>query len=164
MNQEPVIGLIIGDQAPLNEVKSSSPSIMEEIMNLTSQTEKDSNMVRDQALTSDLESKFKALKACKAELADECLEIDAEIARLQEIRKEIEAEYKISELEAEIKEAIIARGSSYKCSAGSATFRKGSKLIKWNDEALLGYAAVHPEIEPFRQESYGKPSVVLKVD
>ncbi|MDD4438917.1 MAG: hypothetical protein PHS04_12930 [Tissierellia bacterium] len=134
-------------------------------MNQSFLIEKDLNMVRDQVLAGDLEAKFKNLQIARLNLAIECLDIDAAIDELLRKRKEIEEKYNIKELEEEIKAEVFERGTSFKCSSGTAIYRSGSKLVKWDDAALLGYAAAgHSEIEQFRQEATGKSSIILKVN
>jgi len=51
----------------------------------------------------------------------------------------------------ELKESV--KGASL-----HAVYSKGR--VSWNDDALKGFAAVHPEILPFRKE--GEPSVAIK--
>jgi len=70
---------------------------------------------------------------------------------------------RLSEEEKRSTKEIIERQKTYHCSFGQAIFRKGARKVVWNDDALLGYAVEHPEIEQFRAESEGNASVVLKI-
>ncbi len=57
----------------------------------------------------------------------------------------------------EIKDEVLASGSSIKKGSGyyGASFVKGQ--VSWDTKALDGYAAAHPEIERFKK--IGNPSV-----
>jgi len=114
----------------------------------------------------DLQSEFEAIIQLKQDLAGETGELEKEIALLRERIDSIAEPYMaaIQAHEETIKKEILECGKSFKCSFGQAVYRKGSRSVKWNDEALMGYSAAgHPEIEQFRTEMEGKPSVVLKI-
>lgn len=84
--------------------------------------------------------------------------------KLQEIRDEfmpkIDALTEENKaLEGVIKKAVLLIGESVKTDVGTATYSAGR--VSWNDDALMGYAKAHPEIEGFR--STGTPYVSLKI-
>ena len=80
---------------------------------------------------------------------------------------DIEAEYgimteaveqNIVALEAEIKRAVIAHGSTVKGAHVQAVYAKGR--VTWDAKALDGYATAHTELFAFRSE--GEPSVSIR--
>jgi len=129
-------------------------------------TEMVDRLMAEDATRVDLPAEFEAIIQLRQDLADEVKELDKEIEILQEKRDNIAEPYlaAIQEHEENIREEILGREKTFQCCFGQAIFRKGARSVKWNDEALLGYiAAGHPEIEQFRSETEGKPSVVLKI-
>lgn len=62
------------------------------------------------------------------------------------------------ELEAAIKTAVIEAGQTVKGSSLMAAYAKGRTT--WDSKALEGYAAAHPEINPFRSTT--APSVSIR--
>lgn len=64
----------------------------------------------------------------------------------------------IDEITAEIKSLTAAQGMSVKAAHLQAVWSRGR--ITWNDDALMGYAAAHPEIEAWRK--VGEPSVSIR--
>lgn len=115
----------------------------------------------------DLENAFWTLQTLKKDMAMATFDIDDEIEQLKAEKARREAPYweDIETIEAQIKEAVGEKEESFKCSNGQAIYRSGARKVTWDDGALMGYvAAGHPEIEQFRQESEGKPSIVLKVE
>ena len=129
----------------------------------------DTNMV-DRLMAADADSvdllvEFEAIIQLRQDLAGEVSELDKEIEDLRTVRDNIAEPYlaAIQKHEETIKKEIIGRQKTYHCSFGQAVFRTGARKVVCNDNALLGYAVEHPEIEQFRTETEGKPSVVLKV-
>lgn len=102
------------------------------------------------------------LKIKKQELIDKVL--------TSEMRMEIEAidlefgpvfeavNKKLSEMEKTIKAEIIENGVTVKGSTLQAVYSKGR--TRWNDEGLMNYLSVHPEIAYLR--TVGKPSVSIR--
>lgn len=64
----------------------------------------------------------------------------------------------IAALESEIKQLVVANGSSVKADFLHAVFAKGR--VSWDTKSLDGYAAAHPELLTFRKE--GDPSVSIR--
>lgn len=122
-------------------------------------------LMAEDALLVDLGAEFEAIIQIRQDLDDETRELDKEIALLMERRDNIAEPYlaDIQEHEEVIRKEILSRERTFKCSFGQAIYRKGARSVKWNDDALLGYAIDHPDIEQFRSESEGKPSIVLKI-
>ena len=90
--------------------------------------------------------------------------LTAEIkAKIAEIKAEFEPRLEAIDtvtagLEAEIKTDVITAGATIKSEHLQAVYTKGR--ITWDTKALDGYAAAHPEIQPFRKE--GSPSVSIR--
>lgn len=63
-----------------------------------------------------------------------------------------------SELEASIRENTLAYGETIKGEGLKAIYTNGR--VSWNDDKLMGYAATHPEILPFRSKS--SPYITIK--
>ncbi|AKB77961.1 hypothetical protein MSHOH_1478 [Methanosarcina horonobensis HB-1 = JCM 15518] len=112
-----------------------------------------------------LESLFYKLDVLKYALIVECKEIDHLITVLQKERAEKEAEYapEIEEVEKKIMAEILKHGESFKCSYGSAAFRKAYERASWDDKKLQGFAILHPEILECRKVSVVEASVQIKV-
>ncbi len=85
----------------------------------------------------------------KAKLAD----IDAEFAPKIAVVSE-----SIDPLTVEIKQAVLQSGASVKGAFLHAVWAKGR--VSWDNKALDGYAAAHPELNAFRKE--GDPSVSIR--
>ena len=85
----------------------------------------------------------------KAKLADIDAEFSVQLAS---------AETAIASIESEIKADVITAGATCKGANLQAVYTKGR--ITWDTKALDGYAAAHPEIQPFRKE--GSPSVSIR--
>lgn len=85
----------------------------------------------------------------KAKLA----EIDLEFAPQMDA-----AGAKARELQAAIKAGVLALGATVKGGGYTAVWTKGR--VAWDDAALRGYAATHPELTQFR--TVGEPSVSLR--
>lgn len=115
--------------------------------------------------TIDLNAEFEAIIELNRNLTEKTEELDTKIAALLGERNIVAKPYldAIQKHEESIRQEILNRGKPFKCDYGQAIYRKGSTSIKWNDDALLGYAVEHQEITQFRSVSVGKPSVVLKV-
>jgi hypothetical protein len=85
-------------------------------------------------------------------------------ARIDELQQQLEAvcqpfEEAKAELMAELKPMAIAHGQSYKSEWGTVKFRRGYTRYSWDNKALNGFAAAHPEILEFRRETEVGPSV-----
>lgn len=65
-----------------------------------------------------------------------------------------------AELEQRVREAALAAGGTLKAAGVPVQAVVSKGRVSWDDRALLGYAAAHPEIMAFRAE--GKPSVSLR--
>ncbi len=63
-----------------------------------------------------------------------------------------------SQLEKEIKTAVLENRQSVKGESYQAVYTKGK--ITWDTKALTGYALAHPEIEELKKT--GKPSVSIR--
>lgn len=122
-------------------------------------------LMAEDALKVDLPTEFETIIQIRHDLAEEISELDKKIALLMEMRDNIAEPYlaAIQEHEENIRYEISKREKTFQCSFGQAIYRKGKKIVNWNDDALLGYAVDHPEIEQFRSESEGKASIVLKI-
>lgn len=109
-----------------------------------------------------------ALKTQRAALDDEYTRLRNEILRpvaddLAALEAEIEPKAdelseQIGRLEGEITEAVSAEGETVKGDSLQAVFAKGR--VTWDAQAMDGYAAAHPEINPFRK--VGKASVTIR--
>lgn len=89
-------------------------------------------------------------------LQEERARIDEQISTLIEPHaKEIEYLKNIIQIQ------VIESQASAKTSSGACIYVNGRKgSVKWDDSALLGYAATHEEILQFRKEGEpGQPSV-----
>lgn len=64
----------------------------------------------------------------------------------------------IERLTQEVKDEVISTKQTVKGSVLMAVLSKGR--VYWDDKMLMGYAASHPEILPFREE--GSPSVSIR--
>lgn len=113
----------------------------------------------------DLESLFYELDVLRYALVEECKQIDHLMTILQKERAEKEAEYtpQIEEVEKKIRDEILRRGESYKCSYGSAAFKNAYERASWDDKKLQGFAILHPEITECRKVSVVEASVQIKV-
>lgn len=69
----------------------------------------------------------------------------------------------LDNIKAKIVELVLAQEHSTDTIYGRATYRKPSIRTSWDNKALNGYAAAHPEIEQFRKEANVKASVVVKL-
>lgn len=102
------------------------------------------------------------LQLKKQELIDSILtpEIKSQIAEIEEeFEPQLEAiGSKDSELRKDIKAEILEHGETVKGTKYQAIWMKGR--TKWNDEGLMNYLSVHPEIAYLR--TTGKPSVSIR--
>ena len=64
----------------------------------------------------------------------------------------------IEEIEANVKEAVLAKGETVKGSQMAAVWNKGK--TSWDEKLLEGYAVAHPEILAARK--VGKPTVSFR--
>lgn len=106
-------------------------------------------------LLDDLLQEKEALKQSiiPKEVSDQLIAVDVEFQpRTDLLKEELE---KLAEL---LKHKIIELGQTVKGSGYTAVFTPGR--VSWDDRALAGYAASHPEIKQFRKE--GGPSVTLR--
>ena len=85
--------------------------------------------------------------------------IEAEISDVMAPYAEI-----IDALKLDIETAVLINEASIKTDAGTCTYVKGRKpSVKWNDDALMGYAATHDEVLQFRSEGkQGLPTTRFK--
>lgn len=102
------------------------------------------------------------LKIKKQELIDSVMTLEIK-QQLRDIDDEFEPQLeainnKDSELRKEIKAEIIEGGETIKGASLQAVYSKGR--TKWNDEGLMNYLSVHPEIAYLR--TIGKPSVSIR--
>ena len=113
-------------------------------------------------MLADFQAGRDAIALQKQQLIDDILnaEIKAKIA-------DIEAEFadklqtvndNVTNLEAEVRQAVIENGASVKGTFLHAIWVKGR--VSWDGKSLEGYMAAHPEIAAFRKE--GEPSVSLR--
>jgi len=63
-----------------------------------------------------------------------------------------------------IENAVLLDAKSFKCPYGKATYRREPERSSWDNKALLGYAAAHPEIEQFRKLTPVKASVSISFE
>jgi hypothetical protein len=113
----------------------------------------------------DLEKEFKTIQTLKQEMSNELLDIEKAISELLKTRSAIAEPYEneIKFCEENIKTEVLKQAKSFKCGFGKATYNKGRTSIKWNDEALKGYAVEHEDILQFRTESKGDAYVSVSV-
>ena len=128
----------------------------------------DTRMVDELAAaeTIDLEAEFDAINELKAEIAHQVSGIDTDIARLMALRDKVRTPYNeaIKFHTGNIENAVLLEGKSFKCPLGKATYRRESERSSWDNKALLGYAAAHPEIEQFRKLTPVKASVSISFE
>lgn len=111
----------------------------------------------------DLRSAKTALDLQKQDAIDKILTPEIK-AQLQDIDAEYLEKYqavdiKIADLEAEIKNDVLAAGETIKGEHMMAMFVKGRTT--WDTKALEVYSLAHPEIAALRKT--GEPSVTIKV-
>jgi len=110
----------------------------------------------------ELKAQEDLLRIKKQELIDEVLtpEIQNQIMEIgEEFAQKFEAiNNKSAEMEKIIKAEIITGGETVKGQAFQAIWVKGR--AKWNDEGLMNYLSVYPEIAYLR--TTGKPSVSIR--
>lgn len=70
---------------------------------------------------------------------------------------------RLADLKAQIVERVKARGETVEHGNVKATYRQGYTRTTWDNKALDGFAAAHPEILPFRKETMTGPSVSIKL-
>lgn len=87
------------------------------------------------------------------EIKDKLFDIDAEFKE-----KATTVTEKAEALEAEVKAAVIAHGSSIKGTFLVAVWTKGR--VTWDAKLLDGFALAHPEIAAARRE--GDPFVIMR--
>ena len=128
---------------------------------------KGKNMIRQRLdELSEYESQRDAEQLAKQEAKQKALDVvlTAEIkAQLEAIELEFAGrdevvEEKILTLTTEIKELVVAHGSSVKGEFLHAVYSKGR--TSWDNKALQGYAADKPELLQFKKT--GKPSVGIR--
>lgn len=73
------------------------------------------------------------------------------------------AQAPLNNIRNEIKRLVLEKGESVSTPVARATYRRESIRTSWDNKALNGYAAAHPEIEQFRKESSVKASVSIKL-
>jgi len=128
----------------------------------------DTRMVDELAAaeTIDLDAEFEAITELKAEIAHQVRGIDTDIARLMVLRDKVTSPYDeaIEFHTKNIENTVLLEGKSFKCPHGKATYRRESERSSWDNKALLGYAAAHPEIEQFRKLTPVKASVSISFE
>ena len=128
----------------------------------------DTRMVDELAAaeTIDLEAEFEAINELNAEITYQARGIDEEITRLMELRQKVTGPYEeaIQFHTRNIENAVLLDAKTFKCQYGKATYRRESERSSWDNKALLGYAAAHPEIEQFRKITPVKASVSISFE
>lgn len=128
----------------------------------------DTRMVDELAAadTIDLDAEFEAIQKLKKSLAELTQGIDEEIQKLIEHRAFTTEPYDeaIKFHTQNIENAVLLEGKSFKCPYGKATYRRESERSSWDNKALIGYAAAHPEIEQFRKVTPVKASVSISFE
>lgn len=128
----------------------------------------DTRMVDELAAadTMDIEAEFEAIgilkniKMSKTEsITNEITQLQIQLATLTEPYDEA-----IKFHTQNIENAVLLEGKSFKCPYGKATYRRESERSSWDNKALLGYAAAHPEIEQFRKLTPVKASVSISFE
>lgn len=93
--------------------------------------------------------------------------IDVVTASVQDELNDIETKFagkldmvnrSIVDLEAEIKQDVLAQGATVKGAFLMAVYNKGR--VSWDTSGLIGYAVAHPEMEVFKK--VGDPSITLR--
>lgn len=111
----------------------------------------------------EIEEAFEQINLRRLAMDRETKDLQEERARIDEqISVLIEPHAKeIEYLKNVIQMHVMEEQASAKTTAGSCSYVKGRKgSVKWDDSALLGYAATHEEIMQFRKEGEpGQPSV-----
>ena len=69
----------------------------------------------------------------------------------------------ISILKTAIETEVLCNEKSFKCKLGGVTYKREYTRASWDDKALIGYSAAHPEIEQFRKLSTIKASASISV-
>ena len=120
------------------------------------------NIIQKLDELAELEAHSNLLEIKKQELIATVLTpaIQAELAGIDvEFAPQFDAiSSKASEMKKEIKAEVIEHGQTVKGSGYQAVYSKGR--TKWNDEGLMNYLSVHPEIAYLR--TTGKPSVSFR--
>ncbi|MBI5879574.1 MAG: hypothetical protein HZB53_18135 [Chloroflexi bacterium] len=111
----------------------------------------------------DLRARRESLALQKENLRDSVLtdEIRAKLAEIDaEFNPQLEAlDEAAAELEADVKQAIIALGTSVKGQHAQGVWYRGR--VSWDTKSLEQYAGTHPELLQFRKA--GAPYVVLRL-
>ena len=106
-----------------------------------------------------------ALDTQKQALVDSILTEEIK-AKIKEIDVEFSPQYdavnemqkKVTEIEKEVKDDVIASGETLKGTRLMAVYAKGR--VSWDTKALDGYVVAHPEVDQFRK--VGEPSVSIR--
>ena len=69
----------------------------------------------------------------------------------------------INNLREFITQKVLEAETSFSTPTATATYRKPSTRTSWDNSALVGYMAAHPELQQFRKVSPVKPSVSIKL-
>lgn len=101
----------------------------------------------------------------KRSMEQELGPMKAQYQELEKVMREIMNPYvaQIQECEDRIRSAVLANKTSFDGSYGTAIYTKGYDRVTWDDAKLLGFAAVHPEIVPFRKVTLVAPTVRLAI-
>jgi len=128
----------------------------------------DTRMVDELAAaeTIDLEAEFNTIKSLRRAVETLVEPLDDEIKKLQLQRACATRSFDdaIEFHTKNIENAVLLEGKSFKCPHGKATYRRESERSSWDNKALLGYAAAHPEIEQFRKLTPIKASVSISFE
>ena len=128
----------------------------------------DTRMVDELAAaeTIDLEAEFEAIHVLKRLKTSTIAPIYNEIQELQ-LKLESASQPYDTSIESHMKyieNTVLLEGKTFKCPHGKATYRRESERSSWDNKALLGYAAAHPEIEQFRKVTPVKASVSISFE
>ena len=111
----------------------------------------------------DIEEAFQKINALRIDMDSETKTLQEEQARISEQISAIIEPYatEIDYLKNMIQVHVMENMASAKTAHGVCSYVKGRKgSVKWDDKALMGYAATHDEIMQFRTEGEpGQPSV-----
>ena len=69
----------------------------------------------------------------------------------------------LNNLKEQIIQMVIERGESIDTPVARATYRSPSTRTSWDNQALVGYMAAHPELQQFQKVSPVSPSVSIKL-
>ncbi len=103
------------------------------------------------------------------EQSEACKLLDIQIENLTETRQILAEpyQYKLADIEAQIRLPMLDRQGSFICSFGKINFRKGAVRRTWNLDALDQICEARKDIKNviwmFREEKDGEPSITVKL-